>query len=230
MNESISKIVHPVINYGLNLKDRLCAGEALDLEYEQARLKDLLLSDEEAQFHEDFGRDDDSGNGQDGDSFNVDRRRLSNSFLGVRYVLVCWLDELFTLDSQWSHEWTEHKLEGQLYGSNDRAWKFWEQARQAQARPGTSALEAFYLCVNLGFRGNLREQHEKLASWINQSKMRLGKVEELDFPFSTERTITSSVPPLSGASKFRTMAMTCWLALLIVIPLISFALMHKLGD
>ena len=42
-----------------------------------------------------------------------------------------WLDELFILYSSWESAWNERKLEGSLYGSNDRAWRFWEQARIA---------------------------------------------------------------------------------------------------
>ena len=72
-------------------------------------------------------------------------------FLGVRYGLTCWLDELFILYSPWERLWNERKLEASLYGTNDRAWRFWEQARLAESRAGSSALEVFYLCVILGF-------------------------------------------------------------------------------
>jgi len=228
MNEAISKIVHPVFHYGLNLKRQLESGVSLDLEYEQARLKDLLLSDEESQTHPEFGPDHHTITPASETVFEDNSRRMTSRFLGVRYALVCWLDEIFTIDSNWGEEWTENKLEAQLYGSNDRAWRFWEQARQAQTRTASSALETFYLCVNLGFRGNLRDQPGKLRSWCNQTKLRLGKVDELGFPYTTEKS-RFNAPPLNGRRQFQKMALVCWLALMAVIPLVSFALIRKFG-
>src|SRR5262249_62306200 len=101
--------------------------------------------------------------------------RRDEAFLGIRYALVCWLDEIFILDSPWASEWNERKLEEGLYGTNDRAWKFWEQARKAEARPGTDALEVYYLCVVLGFRGDLRNAPERLAGWRNTIESRIAK-------------------------------------------------------
>lgn len=225
MNENIAEIVHPVIDYGLKLRAYLNAGNRIDLEREQAKLQDLLLSDEESRLQSEFGQEKVS---QNKESFN-DRRRMTSRFLGIRYALVCWLDEIFTINENSSHLWTEHKLEAKLYGTNDRAWKFWEQAQIAQTRDGSSALEVFYLCVNLGFRGDLRDQPEKLRSWENKTKLRLGKVEELNFPFRTE-TNFQYVPSLEGATRFRRMAITCWVALIAIIPLVSFALIRKFGE
>ena len=81
--------------------------------------------------------------------------------------MVCWLDELFLVDSAWDARWNESKLELALYGTNDRAWHFWEQARLADTRPGTEALSAFFLCVMLGFR--------RRAERASRSTARLGR-------------------------------------------------------
>ncbi|MFK7768215.1 MAG: DotU family type IV/VI secretion system protein [Mariniblastus sp.] len=223
MNENIADIVYPVVDYGLSLRAKFNAGEAVDVDLEQARLQAMLLSEEESQIHSGFGREVSAKV----DSFE-DGQRLGSNFLGARYALVCWLDEMFTLNEHSSHLWTERKLEGRLYGTNDRAWKFWEQARLAQVRSDSSELEVFFLCVNLGFRGDRRDRPDELRSWNNQAKLRLGRVEELAFPFSTE-VPSRSIPLLNGESRFRSMALTCWAALLIIIPLISFSLMRKFG-
>ena len=221
MNENIADVVYPVIDYGLSLRARFSQGQTIDVDLEQARLQALLLSEEESKIHTGFGREVVAHH----DSYE-DGHRLNSSFLGVRYALVCWLDEMFTLNEHSSLLWTERKLEARLYGTNDRAWKFWEQARLAQVRSDSSELEVFFLCVNLGFRGDRRERPEELRSWNNQAKLRLGRVEELAFPFSTEAP-SRATPLLKGEDRFRRMALTCGAALLIVVPLVSYSLMRK---
>lgn len=226
MNENIAAIVHPVIQYGLSLRARLPQLDSIDFEFEQARLQNLLLSEEESQVLAGYGKDTQEIV-QDGSL--GDTRRLKSNFLGVRYALVCWLDEIFTSHPQSRSFWTDHKLEARLYGTNDRAWKFWEQAKLAQIMQNSSAFEVFYLCVNLGFRGDRLQQADELRSWLNQAKLRLGHVEELTFPFSTEQR-RQYVPKLDGESRFRTMTAVCWGALLFIVPLISFALIRRLGE
>src|SRR6266852_5305509 len=66
-------------------------------------------------------------------------RRSPEVFLGIRYALACWLDEVFILDSPWGRIWNERKIEEALYGTNDRAWFFWEQAQHAANRTGVDA-------------------------------------------------------------------------------------------
>src|SRR5689334_6579748 len=125
MQAALANVVHPVVGRGLGLFGRLQRGESPNLEDEQAALLGLLA----AEGVPDFGPD------RDG------------AFLGVRYALACWLDELFILDSPWAGQWNENKMEARLYGSNDRAYRFWEQAQYAAARPTTDALEVFFICV-----------------------------------------------------------------------------------
>lgn len=226
MNEKIAAIVHPVLEYGLSLQSRLAEMNPIDLESEQARLQSLLLSDEESQVLAGYGRDTQTlvQEGSLGES-----KRMKSSFLGVRYALVSWLDEIFTTNEHSRSYWTDHKLEARMYGTNDRAWKFWEQARLSQVMPNSSALEVFYICVNLGFRGDRLQKPDELRSWLNQAKLRLGHVEELSFPFTTESR-SHYVATLNGESRFRQMAVVCWAALLFIVPLISFALIRRFGD
>src|SRR5262245_58318234 len=138
MREEMASLVHPVLAYGLRLKERLRGGEGLNLMDEQAALKGLLQSDSQARRMTDYGGD----RPMDNSVMTWARpqeagRRGSDGFLGARFALVCWLDEIFTLDSPWASQWNEHKLETELYGSTDRAFKFWEQARKAEGCPGT---------------------------------------------------------------------------------------------
>jgi type VI secretion system protein ImpK len=222
MNDRCSRLAYPVISYGLALLERVENGAAPDLAREQAILKDLLLAEDTT-----LRMDSSDDAGFDG---LVVPRPASQRFLGIRYALVCWLDELFTTRSSWSEEWNEHKLEVELYGSNDRAWKFWEQARLAQTRATTDALVVFYVCVMLGFRGSLGEQPEQLSTWLAASRQRLGQVTEREFAVGGEPASLVSAPPLRNAGRLRQMALTAWVAILVLGPLTAFYVVHQLGQ
>lgn len=230
MQERIANLVHPVLHYGLELRQRLERGEPADLEAEQTALKDLLLSDLEAEGQPEFGADPAPAARGLAEATAAAEASAGRQFLGIRYALVCWLDELFTTDRVWQTAWNERKLEVELYGSNDRAWRFWQQAALAQARPTTDALEAAYLCVALGFRGQLRDHSERLQPWIAAAKLRLGKVQELDWPNAAEPEPAPNVPPLHGHAQFRRMVVTCWVTLLLFIPLLSCLIVRRLAQ
>jgi type VI secretion system protein ImpK len=227
----IAQLVHSVLNYAVELKARLDRGEEPDFDAQQAELKDRLLSDYEARRWPEYGGEPPRERGTLAARSAADARPdNSGQFLGIRYALVCWLDELFTCHSPWAAAWNEHKLEVDLYGSNDRAWRFWEQAKLAQSRPGNDALEAFYLCVALGFRGELREQPEGLQVWTNHAKTRLGKVQEPAWPLAAAIEPPTRVPPLRGRERLRRMVLCGWLTLLALIPLAAYCLVSRLGN
>jgi type VI secretion system protein ImpK len=231
MQAEIAQLVHPVLSYGVELKARLDRGEEPELAAEQAELTDLLLSDFEARRCGEFGGEAPRDRGPlAARSAPEPRPDNSGQFLGIRYALVCWLDELFTCYSPWSAAWNEHKLEVELYGSNDRAWRFWEQAKLAQSRPGGDALEAFYLCVALGFRGELREQPEGLHAWTSHAKTRLGKVQDPAWPLAAAMEPPTRVPPLRGRERMQRMVLCGWLTLLGLIPLAAYCLVSRLGS
>jgi type VI secretion system protein ImpK len=157
MREEIAKVIHPVLSHGLDLRDRVLRGEKVVLDREQQTLTRLLRPAIEAKVWPDYG-------GSDG------------RFLGTRYALTCWLDELFLnedfYDTTWGREWNDKKLEVSLYGTNDRAWNFWFQAELAEAE-GLDAQEVFYLCVMLGFRGEGEKKPVDLDSWREQMEAKL---------------------------------------------------------
>src|SRR5205823_4923639 len=118
--------------------------------------------------------------------------------LEIRYALVCWLDELFVVDSPWGAAWNEHKLEVAMFGTNDRAWKFWEKARKAAGRSEVDVLEVYYLCVMLGFRGELRGEPEKLTAWAAVTRAQLEEAAKQAWTPPPELDPPSDVPPLRG--------------------------------
>ncbi len=233
MRKTLANLVHPLLHFGLDLKDRLERGERPDFAVERAVLKGMLLTESEGRPQTDFS-------GEDGgigippittESTAADAGpRRSDRFLGVRYALVCWLDELFVLESPWGQQWNEQKLEAELYGTNDRAWRFWEQARRAESRPEKDALEVFYLCVMLGFRGELREQPDRLRTWAAAARAMIAQVQGGEPPSAAEPDPPTRVPPLRGREQLRRMVLAGGGFLLLLIPVVAFLIVHKLGQ
>jgi type VI secretion system protein ImpK len=230
MRRKIANLVYPVLSYGLRLKERVERGEPVDFDTEQTLLKGLLLDAREAGRWADFGGEGgpvrDVHLAREGDV----RGNAADTFLGVRYALVCWLDELFTLDSPWQARWNERKLEMELYGTNDRAWKFWDQAGRADTRRGSDALEVFFLCVALGFRGALGEEPDKLQAWLSATRARIGKVRALEGADVSAYEPPTRVPPLHGPRQMQTMLLAGGTLLLLSVPLVAFFLVQRLGQ
>jgi type VI secretion system protein ImpK len=226
MQERLANLVHPVFNYGLGLKERLDRGEAPDFDTEHARLKGLLLTEVEARRNTDYG----GAPARDEAAFGEEAPEAADRFLGVRYALVCWLDEFFILNTPWEKKWNERKLEVELYGTNDRAWKFWRQADLALALPNDDAVEAFFLCVLLGFRGQYRDEGDQLQSWVATTKTRVAKIRAQDWPYPLEYEPPTYVPPHFGREQLRNMILTGCIVLLLLVPVVAFFLVKRLGQ
>lgn len=231
MQAQLAEVVHGLIARGLDLRHRLQQGEVPDLDAEQALLKDMLLPPYDTRRYPEFGPDWDRPRGSLTPELAQQQPGYTDSFLGARYALVCWLDELFTLnDSDWATRWNEQKLEIELYGSNDRAWKFWQQAQLAQSRTSSDALEVCYLCVMLGFRGDLRNHDKELRTWVANARHRLGEIQEMESPSSSALDAPLLARPLRGRHKLGRMVMTSWVTLLALVPALAFVLVWKLGQ
>jgi type VI secretion system protein ImpK len=127
------------------------------------------------------------------------------------------------IDSPWSREWDENKLESALFETNIRYRNFWEQARLAETTPdSTDAVEAFLLCVLLGFRGELAERPDAFREWVSAAKARAGKGYGKELPAVPEVTPSSNVPLLLGVEGYRKMARTLGLSLLGAVPVVTF--------
>src|SRR5262249_59968370 len=107
----------------------------------------------------------------------------------------------------WSTEWNERKLETSLYGTNDRAYAFWEQAKRAEARPGSDSLEVMFLCVMLGFRGDRREEPDKLQAWVNATQARIARSQGKQFELPPESPAPTNVPPRRGLERLERMTL-----------------------
>jgi type VI secretion system protein ImpK len=205
MQDKIARQVHQVLGYGLELKERLGHGERPHFEAEQAKLKGLLLGDSELRYLTDYAGE--AANPAAAGNVRTSQGALRGSepFLGIRYALTCWLDEVFIADSPWRDAWTESMLEPALYGgSSQRAYRFWEQAKKAEARPGTDALEVFLWCVMLGFRGEPPPDLNP-AQWVEGVRKRVLAAQAQDFALPAEKDPPTHVPVLRGRERFGTM-------------------------
>jgi type VI secretion system protein ImpK len=209
MREDVARQVYPVLLHGLKLSDRLARGDRPHLPTEQATLKGLLGS---AAAPAPWGSDRDVNVS---DAFNPHR------FLGIRYALACWLDELFV--AKWGREWDENKLESALFQTNLRYTNFWAQARLAEALPGNpDAHESFFLCVLLGFRGEMADTPERLREWVAAARSRASRSTGREPPSPPEKAPESHVPPLVGAARYRRMTRALAVGILVAVPVVAF--------
>ena len=225
MRQEIANLVHPILEYGLDLRARLRRGEQPSLESEQGALLGLLQGEREARRLPDFGGDDPEAPA----NRNVASTETNAApFLGARYALVCWLDEVFVLDSSWGSLWNEYKLESRLYGGNDRAWRFWDQARAASLR-SPDALEVYFLCVMLGFTGELDTDPTSLAGWIGSTRYHLQGTTAAGWRGVPGLEMPTRVAPLSGRDRLRRMLLVASIILLAVVPAVAWILARRVG-
>lgn len=216
MREDIANVVYPVLTHGIRLKERLDTGDPPDFATAQKELLGLLQAAGPSQRLAEF-----AGDQIQDDSIRV---RPSDQFLGIRYALVCWLDEIFILDSPWKDQWSEKSLEMNLYKSRERAWKFWEQADWAGARPTTDALEVYFLCVMLGFRGKWKDEPDELQTWCERVKAQIDQGQGGEFALPVDGQLRTYVPYLRGAKRLQTMLTVAGVAFLLLIPFLVFFL------
>jgi type VI secretion system protein ImpK len=204
MREEIANLVYPTLAYGLELRERLEYGERPDMAAEQAHLRGLLKTAAEAQRWPDYGGDGDR-------------------WLGIRYALACWVDEILTLHSPWGPQWQNHILEESLYGTRDRAWNFWAQAKRAQARPGIDAVEAYYLCVMLGFRGEGPDKPETITSWCEGVREQLAREQSRSWPgLPAELQPEVNATPRRTRERLRRVLLGLACVLAVLIPLTTY--------
>jgi type VI secretion system protein ImpK len=172
MQASLAEMVFPVLRDGLVYRARLLAkSRTLTLKEVQANLRRLLSVSQAPVF-------------------------VGNSdYLGIRYALTCWLDELFVDHSPWGDEWKDDLLEMAIFQTRHRSWKFWEQAKLAAQLSQFDALEVFYLCVMLGFRGSPGDADIVLDDWREAVELQFNPDRPEECPLPAERPPPVNAPP-----------------------------------
>jgi type VI secretion system protein ImpK len=210
MRDDLAAPTFEILLHGLKLRDRVAAGDRPLLAAEQAKFKGWLGP---ANAPAPWGSSHDP-------SQSID---MTGGFLGIRYALACWLDEIL-IEAGW-REWDENKLEASLYRTNIRYSNFWNQARLADASPASlDAPEVFLLCVLLGFRGELGEDPSRLREWMETTRSRVTRAMGKEPQPLPEKTPETNVPPLLGAEKYRKMTQRLVMATLVAVPTVAFLL------
>jgi type VI secretion system protein ImpK len=192
MNKPIGRIVYKVLNQALDTRSRLDRGESLDIESVRQQFIGLIRSEAEGRRQPDYGGD--------------------GVFLGARFALACWVDELFIIHCQppWADNWKERTLESELFGSNIAATKFWEQADILLRRPGVprttmtpgpDAVETFFLCAVLGFRGTYFDSPAKVREYVDELRALLSRPATWQPP--RDLGVKTNVSPLVGRERLR---------------------------
>lgn len=72
----------------------------------------------------------------------------------AKYALVCWIDEML-VDAPWEGRewWNNNVMEQTLFNTRNRHQQFFTWAQEAAELTEKNALEVYYVCVILGFRG-----------------------------------------------------------------------------
>jgi hypothetical protein len=148
--------------------------------------------------------------------------------LGVAYPLACLADELFTIGSPVAGRWTDRKFEVEFHGTNDRAWRFWQQAELAAGHPSAERFELFYLCAALGFRGEKRDDPDGFKRWMAAARDRLRPTWTADWTAPPAMDPPARVPLRHGSARLRRMVQVLAVALLVCVPLATWSALRLL--
>jgi type VI secretion system protein ImpK len=134
----------------------------------------------------------------------------------AKYALVSWIDEML-VDAFWDGRewWSNNVLEIELFNSRQCHEKFFVKAQQASTLPGRDALEVFYVCVILGFRGLYHDSESgsfvaqtlnlpaDLKEWTRQTALsvRLGQGRD---------ALSAPAGEIHGAPPLRSRASAVW--------------------
>jgi type VI secretion system protein ImpK len=133
MTPRFAAAVDPIFLHVLGLLDRIARGESRHVQEERASIR-ALIDQAGAKL----------GGGQQWEL--------------AKYALVCWIDEVL-IEAPWDGRewWNNNVLEVDLFKMREAAERFFFDAKEASTLPQRDALEVFYVCVILGFRGLYRD-------------------------------------------------------------------------
>ena len=212
MTPEFSKAVDPIFLHVLGLLDRISRDENPAVEEERVRIRGWLDQAEGL-----------LGQGQ--------------GWQLAKYALVGWIDDIL-IEAPWDGRtwWNENKLEWEVFGTNEHEWTFFVKAKTATSQlTRKDALEVFYVCVVLGFRGIYRdsaraeflaEQYElpsDLETWARQTSMaiQLGQGRP---PISDASEPIEGAPPLEGPATLIWSAFFAVILVAILVLVCGFAL------
>ena len=127
-----------------------------------------------------------------------------------------------SLDLPYGKQWQETSLEYEIFKLNDRAEGFWQQSHKAEQRAGTDALEVYYWCVQLGFRGNYADRPAELKTWTDAVRSRIVRTHREEIKLPVDQGFVTDVPQLVGEDRFATMVRFVAGGILFLVPVLVY--------
>jgi type VI secretion system protein ImpK len=134
----------------------------------------------------------------------------------AKYALVSWIDEML-VETPWDGRdwWSNNVLEVELFNTRLCNEQFYVQAQEASSLARRDALEVYYVCVMLGFRGLYRDPQmagmfsashglpPDLDTWAKQASLaiRLGQGRPM---------LAGPRREIAGAPPLRTKPLVAW--------------------
>ena len=186
MTPEFAKAVDPIFLHVFGLLDRIGRGVQPSPEEERLRVRGLI-DQADAMW----------GHSQDAEL--------------AKYAIVSWIDEMLVAEAPWqgSEWWKNNSLEWEYFKTQDRSEQFYLKAKEASGLRRKDALEVFYVCAVMGFRGLYRDLNRAavfteslqlpldLDTWARQAAMsiqlKLGRP-----PISEVSVAIEGAPPLNG--------------------------------
>jgi type VI secretion system protein ImpK len=151
----------------------------------------------------------------------------------AKYALVSWIDEML-VEAPWEGRdwWSNNVLEVELFSTRQCYDQFYVRAKEASTLPQRDALEVYYICVVLGFRGLYRDPDFAQAtiqaldlppdveSWAKQASMavRLGQ---------GRPSIRGEIRELQGAPPLQARDLVLWSGLVLTMLLAASVLVLR---
>lgn len=185
MSTQLSRIVDPILEIGVSLLERIERNVSIDYQREHANILELFARADALQ-------------GED------------RSWQLARYALAVWIDEV-CLSVPWDGAawWQNNILEMKFFQSRICNVRFFELAKQAASYRDREALDVFYCCVVLGFRGMYADPEDRpkqlsnedlpatLQNWLEWASQLLKATAPPSYQAATNR-IVAGAPPLPG--------------------------------
>ncbi len=185
MSAQLSRITDPILEVGVALLEQIESNEPVDYQREYANILELFARADVL-----LGED--------------------RSWQLARYALAVWIDEI-CLSLPWDGAawWQNNILEMKFFQSRICNVRFFELAKQAAAIRDRQALDVFYCCVVLGFRGMYTNPEEPpqnssgedfpstLQKWLEWASQLLNATASPAYKAATNRII-SGAPPMPG--------------------------------
>ncbi|MCY2992018.1 MAG: DotU family type IV/VI secretion system protein [Planctomycetota bacterium] len=147
MTPEFANAVDPVFEYVLELLDRIEGGHEASAEQEHQRILRIL------------------------DRAEAELGAGNENWKSAKFALACWVDELLSAHVwQGADYWANNPVERVLFGTADRALLFYTWAKKAATERQRDALEVYFVCVILGFRG-LYEIPEVAAGLVDKFEL-----------------------------------------------------------